>query len=126
MAGETFNHSDGVTLKEHFDDKLERMERSLYKDIQAQADKNAVEHRLNQIAIDKAEKTMNSHLDLMSSSTAIIKSALDAMDIRVAALKSLADVAAGKASQTSVIIATVGGLIGILLGLINLLKDGGL
>lgn len=113
---------DLVSLKEYVDVLFTERQRLL--DMQFQE---------GQRAIDKAERTMNSRLEGMNEfqdqlrdqasrliSRDEVNSSLKSMDESIRGLQKIADTAAGKASQTSMLFAAAISVAGLILGLINL------
>lgn len=134
MTEPNFNKQDGVSLKEHFDDRLKSLEHTMCLKITALADKTESTRQFNQLAILKAEDSINERLAGMNEFRAqmkdqtntfvtatLFKNTQENTDSRINKLEKIAYIAEGKASQTSMLIALVGSVIGIILGLMNLL-----
>ncbi len=103
------HHSDGVSIRDYVDRLFGEHQR----------------------AIDKAEEMMNKRLEGMNEFRSQLKDQAarfitreelniicSGLQVEIKALRKLADIAEGKASQNSVILATAGSLIGIVIGLI--------
>lgn len=117
--------SDGVSLHEHLEQLLEEMNRRLDERFCALekalsiADDNANKWRDNANEWRAAMNDREASFVRKQEATIVH----DNMLKRIDDLEKMRDIAQGKASQTSVIIAGIGSIIGILLGLIHLFKQ---
>lgn len=134
-----FNKQDGVSLKEFLCDKIVSGDKLLCLKIESVENKAEAIRDLNQLAVDKAVETTKTHLatlnefrnsqkDLMATympkatHETYEKNVNDkfvTINARVDDLKSLSDIAQGKASQTALLFTMGVSLIGIILGLLN-------
>ena len=123
MAGTTqqFNRNDGVSLKEHLEDKITSIK-----------SEQTVINKMNQVAIDTALNTLNERLAGMNEfrnqmkdqqGTFVTKdlyySQVESFDKRLKALEITGAKIEGKASQTAFLITMAISIIGIVLSLIK-------
>ena len=114
----TFNQSDGVSLREHLEDKINDLDKRV----------NLI-NRMNQIAVDKAVSVIDDRLTIMNEfrsamkdqqSTFATKAQHDIACERIKALEITGAKIEGKASQKEVTLAQVGAALGVILGAISL------
>jgi len=129
MAEQQFNHSDGVSLKEHFDDKFDMQCKKFNNQIASLSNAVDKSERLLQVRLEGLNEWRDQNKDIISkfvTKTEInlqVKRLEDKLvtlgeDIKKLEL-SKAELQ-GKASQTTALIAMVGGLLGIVLSVIAL------
>ena len=123
MTGEpsskqTFNQSDGVSLREHLEAKINDLDKRV-----------DLINRMNQIAVDKAVSVIDDRLQIMNEfrsamkdqqSTFITRPQFDIACERLKALEITGAKIEGKASQKEVTLAQVGAALGVILGAISL------
>jgi hypothetical protein len=123
MTGEAssripFNQSDGVSLREHLEDKINDLDKRV-----------DLINRMNQIAVDKAVSVIDDRLTIMNEfrnamkdqqSTFVTKAQFDIACERLKSLEITGAKIEGKASQKEVTLAQVGAALGVILGMISL------